>query len=79
LKIQETYDFDKSRIFVMGGSHGGFLTAHLSARYPELFAGAIMRNPVTDLPSKLPVTDRIDSRLRHAGDLGHYGLGLWPA
>ena len=36
----------------MGGSHGGYLTAHLSAKYPEMFCGAILRNPVIDLLSK---------------------------
>lgn len=35
----------------MGGSHGGYLTAFLSAKYPDLFIGAILRNPVIDLPS----------------------------
>ncbi|OAV99835.1 hypothetical protein PTTG_05065 [Puccinia triticina 1-1 BBBD Race 1] len=37
------------RIFVNGGSHGGFITAHLTSRYPDLFAAACMRNPVVDL------------------------------
>ena len=37
----------------MGGSHGGYLTAHLSAKYPDTFIGAILRNPVIDLPSKI--------------------------
>ncbi|KAA1119103.1 hypothetical protein PGT21_015186 [Puccinia graminis f. sp. tritici] len=37
------------RIFVNGGSHGGFITAHLTSRYPGLFAAACMRNPVVDL------------------------------
>ena len=33
-------------IFVSGGSHGGFLTAHLSAARPEIFKAAAIRNPV---------------------------------
>ncbi|KAG0142926.1 hypothetical protein CROQUDRAFT_135262 [Cronartium quercuum f. sp. fusiforme G11] len=37
------------RAFVNGGSHGGFITAHLTSRYPDLFAAACMRNPVVDL------------------------------
>ena len=36
----------------MGGSHGGYLAAHLTAKYPNEFRGAILRNPVIDLPSK---------------------------
>ncbi|KAF8154267.1 Alpha/Beta hydrolase protein [Crassisporium funariophilum] len=43
---------------VMGGSHGGFLTAHMIGQYPNLFSAAILRNPVisvgeissTDIP-----------------------------
>ncbi|POW21648.1 hypothetical protein PSHT_02166 [Puccinia striiformis] len=42
-------DNQRARIFVNGGSHGGFITAHLTARYPDLFLAACMRNPVVDL------------------------------
>ncbi|PLW36807.1 hypothetical protein PCANC_13936 [Puccinia coronata f. sp. avenae] len=38
-----------NRVFVSGGSHGGFITAHLTSRYPEVFLAACMRNPVVDL------------------------------
>ena len=44
-------------LIVNGGSHGGFLSAHLIGQFPGLFCAAIMRNPVTDLPSMLAVTD----------------------
>ncbi|KAJ3573227.1 hypothetical protein NP233_g2564 [Leucocoprinus birnbaumii] len=48
----------KGEIFVMGGSHGGFIGAHLITRYPEVYSAAILRNPViscgevagTDIP-----------------------------
>ncbi|KAJ6541002.1 Alpha/Beta hydrolase protein [Mycena vulgaris] len=47
----------KGKQFVMGGSHGGFLTAHLIGQFPDMFTAAIARNPVisTDpLSSDIP-------------------------
>ncbi|TEB06340.1 hypothetical protein FA13DRAFT_1722963, partial [Coprinellus micaceus] len=46
------------KLFVQGGSHGGFLTAHLIGQFPDKFTAASMRNPVisggdttgTDIP-----------------------------
>lgn len=40
---------DPDHAIISGGSHGGFITAHLTSRYPELFTAACMRNPVVDL------------------------------
>jgi len=34
------------KLFVTGGSHGGFLAAHLIGQYPDMFSAAVMRNPV---------------------------------
>ncbi|TFK73084.1 alpha/beta-hydrolase [Pluteus cervinus] len=36
----------KGKQFVTGGSHGGFLTAHLIGQYPDVFSAAVLRNPV---------------------------------
>ncbi|KAJ7730156.1 Alpha/Beta hydrolase protein [Mycena metata] len=36
----------KGKQFVSGGSHGGFLAAHLIGQFPEVFTAAFIRNPV---------------------------------
>ncbi|KAF9491956.1 alpha/beta-hydrolase [Pleurotus eryngii] len=38
--------FGKGQQFVSGGSHGGFLAAHLIGQYPDVFSAAVLRNPV---------------------------------
>ncbi|GAA93936.1 uncharacterized protein L969DRAFT_92159 [Mixia osmundae IAM 14324] len=43
--------------FLTGGSHGGFISCHLSARYSSEFDAVVVRNPVTDLPSMFGNTD----------------------
>ncbi|KAL7416987.1 Alpha/Beta hydrolase protein [Mrakia frigida] len=47
----------KGKLFISGGSHGGFLTAHLTSLYPDLFTAAILRNPVTSFGENCTITD----------------------
>ncbi|KAF8970622.1 Alpha/Beta hydrolase protein [Flammula alnicola] len=42
--------------FITGGSHGGFLTAHLIGQYPDFFSAAILRNPVISV-GEISLTD----------------------
>ncbi|CAK0906624.1 unnamed protein product, partial [Prorocentrum cordatum] len=49
--------FDEGRLAVVGGSHGGFLAAHLIGQHPDLFAAAAIRNPVTNMASMVTATD----------------------
>ncbi|KAK4586247.1 hypothetical protein RGQ29_023434 [Quercus rubra] len=46
-----------SKITVLGGSHGGFLTTHLIGQAPDKFVAAVARNPVCNLALMVGTTD----------------------
>ncbi|XP_031255975.1 acylamino-acid-releasing enzyme 1-like [Pistacia vera] len=46
-----------SKITVLGGSHGGFLTSHLIGQAPDMFVAAAVRNPVCNLALMVGTTD----------------------
>ncbi|KAJ1928201.1 hypothetical protein IWQ60_002279 [Tieghemiomyces parasiticus] len=48
---------DPKRVFHFGGSHGGFIGAHLSARYPDAYQAVCLRNPVINIGSMAAATD----------------------
>lgn len=48
---------DPRRVGVVGGSHGGFLGAHLTAQHPDVFKVTALRNPVTNIASMVTASD----------------------
>jgi acylaminoacyl-peptidase len=48
-------EVDSERICLVGGSHAGFIVAHM-LKDPS-YKAAVMRNPVTDIPAAISVTD----------------------
>ena len=52
----QSYD----KLVMMGGSHGGFISATMIGKYPEMFSAAVLLNPVIDLYSMILVSDIYD-------------------
>lgn len=52
---------------VYGGSHGGFLAAHLTGQFPDRFKCAIVRNPVISLATNATQSDIPDWCYTEAG------------
>jgi acylaminoacyl-peptidase len=61
-----------SKRAVFGGSHGGFLTAHMIGQYPNLFDAAALRNPVINVPAMFTTSDIPDWCVVEASGLGSY-------
>ncbi|KAK0563625.1 hypothetical protein OC844_002122 [Tilletia horrida] len=47
----------RGRLFITGGSHGGFLTAHLVGRTADCYRAAVMRNPVIAVGQQAVTSD----------------------
>eukprot|EP00445_Apocalathium_hangoei_P071793 CAMPEP_0204162652 /NCGR_PEP_ID=MMETSP0361-20130328/35732_1 /ASSEMBLY_ACC=CAM_ASM_000343 /TAXON_ID=268821 /ORGANISM="Scrippsiella Hangoei, Strain SHTV-5" /LENGTH=743 /DNA_ID=CAMNT_0051119281 /DNA_START=69 /DNA_END=2297 /DNA_ORIENTATION=- len=67
--------FDEGRVAVVGGSHGGFLTAQLIGQHPDVFHAAAMRNPVTNIAALAATSDIPDWAFVEGLGLGSYDFG----
>lgn len=48
---------DPDRVAVIGGSHGGFLAAHLAGQHSHAFRAVVLRNPVCNIATMVSLTD----------------------
>ncbi|KAJ1973696.1 hypothetical protein H4R34_004988, partial [Dimargaris verticillata] len=48
---------DAQRRLYQGGSHGGFIGAHLSGEYPDYYQACVLRNPVVNIGAMVFSTD----------------------
>ncbi|XP_068714262.1 acylamino-acid-releasing enzyme-like [Montipora foliosa] len=55
--LENSSELDSSNVFVTGGSHGGFLTAHLIGQFPGFYRAAAMRNPALNIAVMTEISD----------------------
>lgn len=66
------------KLIISGGSHGGFLSCHLSCQDEFKFSSAIIRNPVTDLSSIYTISDIPDWVFAEGLGFTHHSFDYVP-
>nr|XP_032521499.1 acylamino-acid-releasing enzyme-like isoform X3 [Danaus plexippus plexippus] len=66
-KAIDMFPVNDKKLLLYGGSHGGFLVAHLSGLFYDFYHAAVLRNPVIDLASMIHTTDIADWCATEAG------------
>jgi len=70
----DTVTIDTERIFFNGGSHSGFIGAHMISKYPDYFKACCLRNPVINCGGMLFLSDIPEWSILELGlpwDLNH--------
>ena len=74
-KLREEHNAEVDRVFLLGGSHGGFLVTHLMAARPHEFAAVASRNPVIELSAMANCLTDIPDWCFTESNVGSFAFG----